>query len=104
MQKRDSILYMNTFNFNQRTPKEIDKLIAERIRIIRKRKKLSQEKLGEKSGVSLGSVKRFESSGEISLSSLTKLAIALGCENELERLFEDIPFDSIQEVIDEQNK
>ena len=95
---------MNTFNFNQRTPKEIDKMIAERIRNIRKRRKLSQEKLGEKSGVSLGSVKRFENSGEISLSSLTKIAIALSCENELEGLFEDIPFESIQEVIDGQNK
>lgn len=95
---------MNIFNFNKITPKEIDKLIAERIRNIRKRKKISQEKLSEKSGVSLGSVKRFESSGEISLISLTKIAIALNCENELERLFEDIPFESIQEVIDEQNK
>lgn len=98
------MLYMNTFSFNQKTPKEIDKMIAERIRNIRKRRKLSQEKLSEKSGVSLGSVKRFENISEISLSSLTKLAIALGCENELERLFEDIPFESIQEVIDGQNK
>lgn len=94
---------MNTFNFNKRTPKEINQLIAARIRNIRKRKKLSQEKLSEKSGVSLGSVKRFEGSGEISLISLTKLAIALNCENELEGLFENIPFESIQEVIDEQN-
>lgn len=98
------MLYMNTFNFNQKTPKEINKMIAERIRNIRKRRKLSQEKLSEKSGVSLGSVKRFENIGEISLSSLTKLAIALDCENELEQLFEDIPFESIQEVIDGQNK
>jgi transcriptional regulator with XRE-family HTH domain len=95
---------MNIFKLNQITPKEIDKLIAERIRNIRKRKKISQEKLSEKSGVSLGSVKRFEGSGEISLISLTKIAIALNCENELVRLFEDIPFESIQEVIDEQNK
>ncbi len=98
------MLYMDTFNFNQKTPKEINKMIAERIRNIRKRRKLSQEKLSEKSGVSLGSVKRFENIGEISLSSLTKLAIALDCENELEQLFEDIPFESIQEVIDGQNK
>ncbi len=91
---------MNNFFFNQKTPKEIDKLIAARIRSIRKRRKLSQERLSEKSGVSLGSVKRFESSGEISLSSLTKLAIALNCESELVELFKDIPFDSIQEVID----
>lgn len=98
------MLYMNTFNFNQKTHKEINKMIAERIRNIRKRRKLSQEKLSEKSGVSLGSVKRFENIGEISLSSLTKLAIALDCENELEQLFEDIPFESIQEVLDGQNK
>ncbi|MCI9359622.1 MAG: helix-turn-helix domain-containing protein [Hungatella sp.] len=35
-------------------------MIAGRIRQIRKRRKLSQKKLSEKSGVSLGSVKRFE--------------------------------------------
>lgn len=95
---------MNTFNFNQKTPKEISKLIVDRIRDIRKRKKLSQEKLSEKSGVSLGSVKRFENSGEISLSSLIKIAIALNCEDDFVQLFEDVPFESIQEVIDEQNK
>ena len=95
---------MNTFNFVKRSPIEINKLIAARIRDIRKRKKISQEKLSEKSGVSLGSVKRFESSGEISLISLTKIAIALNCENELEILFEDTPFESIEEVINGQGK
>ena len=95
---------MNIFNFVKRSPIEINKLIAARIRDIRKRKKISQEKLSEKSGVSLGSVKRFESSGEISLISLTKIAIALNCENELERLFEDTPFESIEEVINGQGK
>jgi transcriptional regulator with XRE-family HTH domain len=95
---------MNTFNFNKKTPIEINKTIATRIRDIRKRKKISQKKLSEKSGVSLGSVKRFESSGEISLISLTKIAITLNCENELERLFEDIPFESIEEVINGQDK
>ena len=62
---------MNNFNFLSKTPKEIDKLIAARIRNIRRRRKISQKRLSEKSGVSLGSVKRFESSGEISLISLT---------------------------------
>lgn len=90
---------MNTFNFNQKTPGEIDKLIAGRIREIRKRRKISQKKLSEKSGVSLGSVKRFEQSGEISLISLTKLAIALELEEELEHLFEEVPFLSIEEII-----
>lgn len=94
---------MNNFNFLPKTPGEIDMIIAERIRTIRRRRKISQEKLSEKSGVSLGSVKRFESSGQISLISLTKIAIALGIQQELENLFDEVPFLSIEEIINEQN-
>lgn len=94
---------MNTFTFMQKTPREINQQIAFRIRMIRKRRNMSQKKLSEKSGVSLGSVKRFESSGEISLISLTKIAVALDADQELEQLFGDVPFESIEEVIHEQN-
>lgn len=94
---------MNIFYFNQKTPGEIDKIIAERIRNIRKRRKLSQKRLSEKSGVSLGSVKRFETSGEISLISLTKIAIALEISDELEGLFEEVPILSIEEIINGKN-
>ncbi|KAF5071175.1 helix-turn-helix protein [anaerobic digester metagenome] len=94
---------MNINFLTQKTPQEINSSIAMRIRSIRKRQKLSQEKLSEKSGVSLGSLKRFERSGEISLLSLTKIAIALNCEDELINLFAEQPFLSIQEVIDEQD-
>jgi hypothetical protein len=38
---------MNKYNLNQKTPKEIDKLIAGRIKDIRKRRKISQIKLSE---------------------------------------------------------
>lgn len=90
---------MNTiFSFLQKTPKEIEKQIAQRIRDIRKRRKISQQKLAEISGVSLGSVKRFEQSGEISLLSLTKIAIALDLSSELEQLFEDVPPLTIEEI------
>ena len=89
---------MINYNFLTKTPREIDQLIASRIRSIRKRRKISQKRLSEKSGVSLGSVKRFEQNGEISLISLTKIAIALEIEGELEDLFEEVPFLSIEEV------
>ena len=89
---------MINYNFLTKTPREIDQLIASRIRSIRKRRKMSQKRLSEKSGVSLGSVKRFEQNGEISLISLTKIAIALEIEGELEDLFEEVPFLSIEEV------
>lgn len=94
---------MDIFYFKQKTPGEIDKIIAGRIRNIRKRRKISQKRLSEKSGVSLGSVKRFETSGEISLISLTKIAIALEISSEMEELFEEVPFLSIEEIIDGNN-
>lgn len=100
----DKILSMNTnFCFLSKTPGEIQKLIAERIRAIRRRRKISQKRMSELSGVSLGSVKRFEQSGEISLLSLIKIATALGINNELEHLFEDVLPLSIEEIIREQD-
>lgn len=95
---------MNTsFSFLRKTPPEIERQIAERIRGIRKRRKISQQKLSELSGVSLGSLKRFEQSGEISLLSLIKIAIALDISEELERLFADVPPLSIEEIINAGN-
>lgn len=99
--KRDKILSMNTFNF-LKSPNDINKEIAERVRARRKEKKLSQIQLSERADVSLGSLKRFEQTGEISLSSLIKLAFALGCEDDFEQLFAKKGYASIQEVIDEQ--
>ena len=91
---------MNTFNFDftEVTPLEINMGIAKRVRAWRKRRKISQAKMSELSGVSLGSLKRFESTGEISLLSLTKIAIALGVQSELKGLFADVPFLTIEEV------
>ena len=89
-------------NLYQKTWTEIN--IAQKIVRLRKRKKITQKQLAARSGVSLGSLKRFEQSGEISLQSLTKIAIALDVENELEDLFNNVPFASIEEVINEQTK
>lgn len=86
-------------HFQWETAEEMDKKVAERIARIRKRRKISQKELSEKSGVSFGSVKRFETTGQISLISLTKLAIALGCGNEITELFSDVPYRNIEEVI-----
>jgi len=83
------------------TAEEIDRKLAGRIRNIRKRRKISQEELGRISGVSYGSVKRFEATGKISLLSLTKLAAALGCADEIRNMFTDIPYRNIEEVIHE---
>ena len=69
--------------------------LAKRVREIRKRKGFSQLQLSERSNVSFGSIKRFETTGQISLLSLTKLAVALNCENEIRNLFTDVSYGSI---------
>lgn len=91
-------------NLKQKTWSEINTDIAKRMIQLRKRKKISQKELASRSGVSLGSIKRFEQSGEISLQSFTKLAIALEVEEELESLFSEVPFGSIEEVLRGQTK
>ena len=68
------------------TPSEVSLELAKRLKGIRKQLKLSQADLAERSGVSLGSLKRFENSGRISLESLLKLAHLLGKLKEFENL------------------
>lgn len=83
------------------TAEEMDKKLAIRMKELRKRKGLSQEELSKQSGVSYGSVKRFETTGMISLLSLTKLAVVLGCAEDIRSIFSDVPYASIEEVIRE---
>ena len=84
------------------TCEELDKKIdIERVRLIRKRRSISQEKLSKISNVSLGSIKRFETTGQISLLSLTKIAVALNIADDLRNIFTEIPYNSIEEVINE---
>ncbi len=90
---------MNSFLFNPKTPNEIAKELVEKIKQQRKRLKISQAQLASKSGVSLGSIKRFESKYEISLNSFIKILIALNLEQDLENLFTQKSYNSIDEVI-----
>ena len=83
------------------TAEELDLNLAKRVRNIRKRRSISQEKLASMSGVSYGSVKRFESTGQISLLSLTKVAMALDIADELRNIFSQVPYRDIKEVINE---
>ncbi|DAA95274.1 TPA: hypothetical protein CPT80_08145 [Candidatus Gastranaerophilales bacterium HUM_9] len=63
------------FFFNPKTPNDIAKELVEKIKQHRKKLKISQAQLAIKLGVSLGSIKRFESKSEISLNSFIKILI-----------------------------
>ena len=83
------------------TAEELDQKLAQRVRNIRKRRSISQQKLAGMSGVSYGSIKRFESTGQISLLSLTKIATALGMAEELRQLFTQVSYLTLEEVMNE---
>lgn len=83
----------------QQFPGEVLEGIAKRASSKRKALKLTQAQLAEKSGVSLGSIKRFERAHQISLASLVNIAFALGCEDDFAALFSGRTYQSIDDVI-----
>ncbi len=74
-----------------RLPSELLKEIAFKAKKKRKHRKLSQEELADKSGVSFGSIKRFETTGKISLESLLKVALVLNSLDDFDKLFSPDP-------------
>lgn len=67
---------MSKYSLHQ-TPSDISQSLIEKIKVLRKQEGLSQVELATRSGVSLGSIKRFERTGEISLSSLLQIVYVL---------------------------
>ena len=80
-------------------PVSIAKKLALRLRKRRLFLNMSQKSLSEKSGVSLGSIKRFEKSGEISLKHLLKLALVLDALDEFRNLFPEKEYKSIDDIL-----
>lgn len=84
------------------SPQDWSMKIAKRARDQRLALNLSQASLAARSGVSHGTIKKFERTGKISLESLLKLAIILKAINDFEHLFrahhrED--FNTLDEII-----
>lgn len=57
-----------------KTPTIVMDELVQKVQQLRKKNGVSQLELSKRSGVSFGSVKRFETTGQISLESLLKLA------------------------------
>lgn len=94
-------------SFNMLTPQEMQKVIAQQARSLRLELNLSQQTLSEKSGVSYGSLKKFEQTGQISLESLLKLALVLGRMDDFKALFAPTPSSkalSLDELIEDEKR
>jgi len=66
-------------SFLSSTPTQMQETLKSKFKSRRRAMKVTQAQLATRSDVSLGSIKRFETSGQISLESLLKLALVLEC-------------------------
>ena len=94
-----NIISTDEFILDDFNPGLILKNIAERARKNRLELNLSQSALAAKSGVSLGSLKRFETTSEISLKNLVMLALVLDATDEFGLLFKTQKYKSIDELL-----
>lgn len=87
------------------TPNSMMEKLKVKYRQLRLSYDLTQEGLSKKSGVSLGSIKRFENSGQISLESLLKLSIVLECLDDFDNIAnKKETINSLDELISTKNK
>lgn len=94
----DKIDFLDGFN-----PHALAGLLALKVRQRRLALNLSQQTLADKSGVSLGTLKRFETRHEISLKHLLMLSVALQATEEFNGLFPESPFKHLDDLIEKQN-
>lgn len=69
------------------TPEEVGERLAARMKVLRLARDWKRETLAERAGISAGTIKRFETTGQIGLDNLLKLALALGCLDQFEAVF-----------------
>ena len=84
------------------TPAEITLDLAKRVKKIRKRRKITQKQLADRSNVSYATLKKFEQTGQISLMSLVKIAMELGLADEIKTLFSKPVYLNIDEVLNDE--
>lgn len=85
-------------------PSDVAIRLANKIKSIRKRRKITQKQLAGRSNVSYATLRKFEATGQISLESFIKLVMELGLKDELDNLFSTPVYNSIDEVINERKQ
>lgn len=92
------------FSVNIDTPKEVKDGVAARVKLRRLELDLTQEGLAARAGMPVGTYRRFERTGEISLSNLVMLAMALDCLADFKHLFAQKQYTSISEILQAKKK
>jgi transcriptional regulator with XRE-family HTH domain len=91
---------MNPYSLNK-YPSDVLIELAQKAKKLRKSKKMSQADLSKRANLSLGSLKRFEQTGQISLESLLKISFILGRLEEFDLLFKRNEMEEIEKLFKE---
>lgn len=81
-----------------RGPESVAQDLAQRLRALRLARRWTRRTLAERSGVSEGSLKRFENTAQVSLENLLKLCGALGRLGDFDDLLQPPPARSIADL------
>jgi transcriptional regulator with XRE-family HTH domain len=93
-------LNSNIIQINAVTPSEICKSVALRVKSRRLELNLTQSGLAARAGVNIETYRKFERTGEISLLSLVKLAIALDVTSDFAALFAQKQYQSLDDLLE----
>lgn len=85
----------------EKTPKQVMLQLGERVRQLRKARKMSRQELADRSGVPAPTLRKFEQTGIISLLSLLKLVQIFGRLEEFEQLLEPNDLESKRYLFDD---
>ena len=94
-----SHLNNNILQFNEHSPEAVRLGIASRVKMRRLEMNLTQKGFSARAGIPFPTYRRFETTGEISLSNLILIAVVLGMTSDLETIFSERRYQSIDEVI-----
>ena len=84
---------MTDIDFNLISPIDVMISVAQRAKTLRLEQNITQQALADKVGIAVGTVKRFEKSGEIQFNHLLRIALVLGKLEEFNNIFtgDDVP-------------
>lgn len=88
---------MGRYSLNK-TPSDILLEIADKVKVLRKEKSLTQFALAKTSGVSIASLRRFEQTGQISFQSLLQILAVLNRLNDFESILQPVKPNNIESL------
>lgn len=77
----------NNLDIGLASPEEICKVLGARLKAQRLAQSITQAELAARAGVSAGTVKNLESSGQSSMDSVVRIGLVLGLTDDLQALF-----------------